>query len=235
MGMFDTFYGKIKCPICGEYHQFEEQTKDYDCVLADLELGDYIDKGNSTYIYKFQSYCEKEYKETKWFNGNIIIVKGQIVKFVNDDELKNIDTNKLKNIEDGLGRKLEYQERCKIGVGYNNESSIFGCTFENEKTNWNEHPKQIGDRLFALNNDWLITGTYKENLLEKKSDKCLGFYKIWFRENYVYKITNKLGDRIARVSKDCIELFYDNGYKTEWDSDNPNDYFIQSGCELIEI
>ena len=239
MGMFDTFYGKIKCPYCDKYHNFEEQTKSYDCMMDEFKLGDYIDKANATYVYPFDAYCEKNSKQ---FNGNIVIVKGQIVKIFNDHELKNIDINNFENIEEGLGWKLEYEERCKQGIGFNNDLRGFGhMRHRYEKVDWNEHPKKIGDRLFALNNDWLITAIYIEKFIEnedKENNKKAFMYsidKFHFKENYIYKITNKLGNRIARVTKNYIELMYDNGFKSKWDSQNPHDYFIQGNCELIKL
>ncbi len=50
MGMFDTFWGEYKCPACGNIVRFEEQTKDYYCVLEDFYLGDFIDRGNRNYF-----------------------------------------------------------------------------------------------------------------------------------------------------------------------------------------
>lgn len=235
MGMFDTFYGKIRCPYCGELHDFEEQTKSYECVMENFKLGDYIDRGNQTYIYPFEAVC---YKYKKLFKANIFIVKGQIVKFANEEfESKDININKLKNIEEGLGWKLDYQERCKQGIGYNNDFRAFGfIRHEYEKTNWKEHPKKIGNRLFALNNDWLITGVYKEIFNEdNKNSFMYELNRHQFDESYIYQVTNKLGNRIARVAKKYIQLMYDNGLKTKWDSDNPKAYFIQDGCKLEKI
>lgn len=234
MGMFDTFHGKIRCPQCGELHDFEEQTKSYNCVMEDFKIGDYIDKANENYIYPFDAYC---YKYKTSFTGSIIVVRGQIIKFVNTFELEQIkDINVLKNIEEGLGWRLDYEERCKQGVGYNNDTKAFGYVrYEYEQSNWQEHPKRAGDRLFALNNDWLITEVYKEILTNDKSNNCNYLYEGWYRDNYVYKVTDKLGDRMARVTETYIELYYDNGLKNNWDNENPHDYFIQYGCELINI
>lgn len=56
MGMFDTFWGEYKCPVCENIVRFEEQTKDYERILEDFYLGDYVDRGNRNYFYEFESY-----------------------------------------------------------------------------------------------------------------------------------------------------------------------------------
>jgi hypothetical protein len=233
MGMYDTFYGTIKCPHCGKQHKFEEQTKSYECVLENFLLGDYVDRGNRTYTYDFETWCDETNKK---FIGNIIVYKGQIVGFANENEIKNINMTKLANIEEGLGWKLDYEERCKKGIGINNDFRVFGIpryTYEDAK--FEEHPKKPGDTLIALNNNWLITEVYREILKEDKRNKCFDLYETWYRDNFVYRIAGKMGNRIARVTEDYIELMYDDGFKTEYDYENPHSYFIQWGCELVKI
>ena len=46
MGMFDTFLGTTQCPNCGSEVKLYEQTKNYECLMQDFKVGDYIDKGN---------------------------------------------------------------------------------------------------------------------------------------------------------------------------------------------
>ena len=43
MGVFDSFYIKIKCPKCGEVSLMECQTKDLSCLMMEYEVGDYVD------------------------------------------------------------------------------------------------------------------------------------------------------------------------------------------------
>ena len=63
MGCFDTFVGNIECPYCKEKIRFYEQSKNFECLMQDFKVGDYIDRGNANYFYKFKyqcSYCKKE-------------------------------------------------------------------------------------------------------------------------------------------------------------------------------
>ena len=232
MGMYDTFYGEITCPYCGEKHKFEEQTKDYNNMLNDFLLGDYIDdeKTDTTYIYSFDACC---YKYKRKFKGHIIIVNGQIVKFVNDYELKQIsDINKLKNIEKGLGHKLEYLERCKAGIGMNNEVANHGITlFKNEDINWNGKPKNIGDIIHTLGHNWTIKEVYKEVYIDKDT-----FYRAWHDENnYIYRVSGDLGNRIIKSTNYYTKVFYDKGFKKGFDTENTNNFYISQGCNLIKI
>ena len=73
--------GTINCPICKKNHIINIQEED-------------IHKLNLKYACPIYICCEntKEY-----FEGNIIIINGRIIKFVNNDELKDIDINELKN------------------------------------------------------------------------------------------------------------------------------------------
>jgi hypothetical protein len=64
MGMFDTIHVKppLVCPVCGaEVHHF--QTKEFDCVLANLRIGSVL-SGSSvmTGIVKDSLWCEACYK-----------------------------------------------------------------------------------------------------------------------------------------------------------------------------
>lgn len=42
MGMFDSIYLNIKCPLCKETSGMKAQTKDLDCYLKEYKLGDFV-------------------------------------------------------------------------------------------------------------------------------------------------------------------------------------------------
>ena len=225
MGMFDTIYGKVRCPRCGKLLEFEHQTKHYDCLLNNWSFGDYISKGNDrgSYLLKDIKCNRCDYN----FDVYMILVKGQIVKFVNNEDLKNEDIESLQNIEEGLSHIIEYQEQCRLGLGQ-----------AKEITNMIEHPKLVGDTIVVLNQNWTILEIYKERLM-KKND----FDELFFQNGFVYKVTNNLENRLIRVShnrflekdKGQYEVFYDNGFKIEYDLDYPNDFVIQTGCIIEKL
>lgn len=203
MGLFDTFYGKVKCPNCNETHYFQDQTKSFDCLMETLMLGDYIDKGNANYIYVAEGFCP--IKKTD-FNVNVVLRRGQIVNFLNDDEVKNINITKLENIEEGLGKKQLYLEECKIGLGLAQEKSIY------QENNY----LKIGDCIVALNNEWKIEEIYIEILDEsRKDEKSYNFCKCVYKDAYVYKVNGNLGKRYIRVDKNSMEVILEEKFEPQ--------------------
>ena len=228
MGMFDTIYGQVKCPHCNKMSKFESQIKEYECMLSNYTIGDYIEKGNVTSAGLIEKdwYCTSCKKP---FDVSIVFVRGQIIKFINNDELKEINVNNLENIEEGLGHRLEYEELCRQGIGY-----------AKELLNLAEHPKNIGSRIKVLNQEWLITDVYKENLITDEHSRVYSLHELWFEDGFVYKVTNKLGDRIIRASEQRVfkggyGVFYDKGDYKEYDHENPHNFIIQFGCELVKL
>jgi len=64
MGMFDTFYTTAKVERCPEGHKIQRgmgwQTKEYECGLHDLYLGDKVFKDDcSIWCYAYCLLCEK--------------------------------------------------------------------------------------------------------------------------------------------------------------------------------
>ena len=169
MGMFDTFYGDVKCPYCNEIHEFEEQTKSYDCTMSSLLLGDYIDKGNSNYVYEFKWWCDKD--RSKIFNVGVAIRRGQIVKYLVEDEIESTDIMKLENIEDGLGKRLLYERVCREANGY-----------PKEELDYELNPLVNGYKFIAFDVEWEVVRLYRTNDLFA-SGHIEYFYEIKSKEH----------------------------------------------------
>ena len=168
MGMFNTFYGEVKCPYCNEIHEFEEQTKSYDRLCDSLLLGDYIDKGNTNYIYDFNSYCENTNQK---FRIGIAIRRGQIVKYLVEDEIESVNIMNLENIEDGIGKRLQYEKVCREANGY-----------PKEELNYELNPLVNGYKFTAFGVEWEIVRLYRTNDLFA-SGHIEYFYEIKSKEH----------------------------------------------------
>jgi len=200
MGLFDTFYGEIKCPYCNETHEFEEQTKSYDCTMSSLLLGDYIDKGNSNYIYDFNSYCENTNQK---FRIGIAIRNGQIVKYLVEDEIESTDIMNLENIEDGIGKKLQYEKVCREANGY-----------PKEELSYELNPLINGYKFIAFDVEWEVIKLYRqhETFLFKDIEY---FYEIKSKEHglRIMRLTKSVWNSINIVTLELAnkyrELYFD--------------------------
>ena len=200
MGMFDTFYGEVKCPYCNEFHEFEEQTKSYDCSMSSLLLGDYIDKGNANYIYDFNSYCEKTNQK---FRIGIAIRRGQIVKYLVEDEIESTDIMNLENIEDGIGKRLQYEKVCREANGY-----------PKEELNYELNPLVNGYKFIAFGVEWEVIKLYRqhETFLFKDIEY---FYEIKSKEHglRIMRLTKSVWNSVNIVTLELAnkyrELFFD--------------------------
>ena len=200
MGMFDTFYGEVKCPYCNEIHEFKEQTKSYDCSMSSLLLGDYIDKGNSNYIYDFNSYCENTNQK---FRIGIAIRRGQIVKYLVEDEIESTDIMNLENIEDGIGKKLQYEKVCREANGY-----------PKEELSYELNPLINGYKFIAFDVEWEVIKLYRqhETFLFKDIEY---FYEIKSKEHglRIMRLTKSVWNSINIVTLELAnkyrELYFD--------------------------
>jgi len=200
MGLFDTFYGEIKCPYCNETHEFEEQTKSYDCTMSSLLLGDYIDKGNSNYIYDFNSYCENTNQK---FRIGIAIRNGQIVKYLVEDEIESTDIMNLENIEDGIGKKLQYEKVCREANGY-----------PKEELSYELNPLVNSYKFIAFGVEWEVVRLYRqhETFLFKDIEY---FYEIISKEHglRIMRLTKSVWNSINIVTLELAnkyrELYFD--------------------------
>lgn len=176
MGMYDTFVGKTKCPKCNEDVYISEQTKQYDCTLADIKVGDYIDKGNANYFYPCECICKHCGTRFGVYAG---IRRGQLIGYYTN--ISGLNINEMDNIEDGYTRKREYEEMCKNGYGP-----------EPGKVIYTKEPYKIGDIIHILNRDWTIKKIYKQEL--DKEDKSYQVNSLFFYNNWCYSVVDKDGN-----------------------------------------
>lgn len=220
MGMFDTIWGKIICTNCNKEFTFEEQTKEYDCLLENFYLGDYIDKGNANYFYKFKAWCPHCDHIEEWA---IAVKRGQIVGFylAKDATVELLDS--LSNIEDGYYRNLEYKEKCKKKLGFS-KSYLKVKNYE------------IGETINVLENDWVIDEIYKEILDESLEDSNL--FKYLMRNNVILKVHDKETERIIVIKERApAGVFLPTlEQKEHWEKEEYYTNFIKTrGTKVIRI
>ena len=221
MGCFDTFVGNVECPHCKEDTRFWEQTKNYDCLLQDFKVGDYIDKGNANYFYKFEYTCEHCKK-------NIIVYaairRGQLIGYYTG--VSNLNINSMGNIEENYQRNLEYKAMCKAGYGTDK------CIYEENKS------FDVGDTIHILGRDWMVETVFEERVNQNiGNEQLLNFYNIRFRENRCYKVhDNNNNKRMIIIRK--FEPTYVTGLIDQTECQYIDEYVAycgQIGTELVEI
>lgn len=180
-------------------------------------LGDYIDKANTRYQYNFEWYCD-DCKED--FKIHIFIHNGQVIKIVNNIEESKMTIDDLVNIEDEFQRKLDYKKCCELGVGYNiKKYNVMNTDI------WSDIPKNVGDKIFALNQEWEIISIGKEILITPKDSRLYVLHDIWYKDNFVYEVKSidENMNRIIRITEDYIRVFEVGNYE------------VQHGCERVEL
>ncbi len=225
MGMFDTFWGEYKCPACGNIVRFEEQTKDYERILEDFYLGDYVDRGNRNYFYEFESYCPKCHTA---HDISLAIRRGQYVGIYFKYEADEIDIMDLDNIEDGYQRNRDFDKMCEKKIGH-----------ESIKKRDALEQKHVGEYIGALRTQWKIEEVYKEELKELSCKGSTFFY----RDNFIYRVSSGSVRRIIAVYKHNflheLNVFVredDLEQKDNWSDDEHNSrYILQHGCKLVRI
>ena len=220
MGCFDTFVGTVECPHCKEKTQFDEQTKNYECLLQDFKIGDYIDKGNANYFYEFKYPCEHCKKNITIYAA---IRRGQLIGYYTG--VSNLDINSMENIEEGCQRNIEYKMMCDSGYG------IDKCIYEQNKV------FDIGDTIHILDRDWIVEGVFKERVKQNIDNELLGLYNCIFKKNQCYKVHDNNGNKrmiiTRKYSPTYITGLIDQGRYQ--DIDGYVAFCGQIGTELIEI
>ena len=221
MGCFDTFVGTVECPHCKEKTQFDEQTKNYECLLQDFKIGDYIDKGNANYFYEFEYPCE-HCKENITIYATIR--RGQLIGYYTD--VSNLDINSMENIEEGYQRNIEYKMMCDSGYG------IDKCIYEENKV------FDIGDTIQILDREWTVEGVFKERVKQNiDNEGLLGFYNCIFKENQCYKVHDNNGNKRMIITRKYAPT-YITGLIDQGEYQDIDGYVAfcgQIGTELIEI
>ncbi len=233
MGMFDTFWGTYTCPCCNREVKFEEQTKEYENVLADFLLGDYIDKGNRNYFYDFIyecPYCDMSSELS------IAVRNGQYVGVYYTEEAKKIDIMKLRNIEDGYQRNRDYDKLCIEKLGRDDAGYIEGELVG----------KNVGDTLTVLRTDWKVLDVFKEELSDEFNDEEKSTWKKFFyRPSFIYRakadgVYRIIAERKHHFGSSHYFYVYEDGFdqlnlKEYYDEKNIHRYKIQDGCKLVAV
>ena len=221
MGCYDTFIGTIECPHCKENTSFYEQSKDYGCFMQDFKIGDYIDKGNANYFYKFTYPCQYCKEDVTIYAA---VRRGQLIGYYTD--VSDLDINTMENIEENYQRKLEYRAMCEIGYGtdeYVDEvnKSIF-----------------IGDTIHVLGRDWIVEAVFEERVKQDISNKRrLNIYNIFFKKNRCYKVHDKDGNKRMIITREFEPIYVTGlvGQTEHHDVDKYVAFCDQIGTELVKI
>ena len=221
MGCFDTFVGNVECPHCKEDTRFLKQTKNYDRLLQDFKVGDYIDKGNANYFYEFEYPCEYCKKNITIYAA---IRRGQLVGYYTD--VSNLNINSMENIEENYQRNLEYKAMCKVGYGTDK------CIYEENKS------FAVGDIIHILGRDWIVETVFEERVKQNiDNELLLDFYNFRFSNNRCYKVHDSNGNKRMIITREYAPTYItglidQTGYQ---DIDEYVAYCGQIGTELVEI
>lgn len=215
MGCYDSFVGEIECPRCKNTIAFDEQTKNYECLMRCFKVGDYIDKANESYFYKFEYPCKCCNEIVSVYAA---IVKGQLVGYYTN--IDNLDIRHMSNIEENYQRNLEYRNMCEAGYGcdkcFYNKDNLF----------------DVGDVIHTLGRDWIVEDIYEERIQNTDDEKLLRFYNFLFCENRVYKVHDDNDNKRLIVSRDTQLTQI---VKTIDSYGEGQEYKSQLGTDLIHV
>lgn len=223
MSCFDTFVGEITCINCEKQFKFMEQTKEFDCCMKDLLLGDYICDEDKSFFYPFTYICPHCGQKQEWV---IAIKNGQIVSFFDKERAKEKDLlKKLKNIERNYARNAEYRKRQISLLGEDTHTSTI-CFDEDDICTLDI---RVGKIVTVFDNNWVIESIYKEELNDKEDEPSLsgmarGFLESLSKKTLICKVHNQ--DFVERYLI-LIDLYYPTlkrGIISEYDSSKIEEY-----------
>lgn len=220
MGCFDEFVGSVECPHCKQLMDFYEQTKNYDCVMQDFKVGDYIDKGNVNYFYDFEYPCPYCKESVTVYAA---IRRGQLIGYYTD--ISKLDIHRMKNIEENYQRNIEFKMMCETGYGLDK------YLYENDKY------FNIGDMIHILDRDWIVESVFEERVKKDiENERLLNFYNCMFKKNKCYLVHDNNNERRMIIIRENSPTYVTGliGY-TGHDTDNFIAYYGQIGTEIVEL
>lgn len=223
MGLFDTFWGSYKCDSCKTIFKFQEQTKDYENLLEDFYLGDYIDRGNRNYFYDFEYECPI----CKAVNNiSIAIRRGQYVDVISTKAAETTNILEIDNIEDGYQRNRDYEKKCNDKLGWDERARVEVL-----------EQRHVGEFLEALGTSWKIEEVYMEKIRDDVGDIA----KLFYGENFVYRVSDSEIIRIIKESEHMSRIYvkvYEDSIANNTETietDDANHYSVSKDCILKRV
>lgn len=218
MGMFDTFVGSVVCPHCGNETHFSEQTKNYECLLQDFKVGDYVDKADENYFYEFNYPCMHCKQDINIYAG---IRRGQLVGYYTN--VDDINVNELSNVEENHQRNIEYRMMCITGYGFEQSDysvdSLIG----------------VGDVIHVLDRDWKVKVVYEEQIRKgEDNNKLLQFWIRRFKRNRCYQVQDTEGNERLIVVREHEPVFV-TGLPGCADGNPYSVYVGQLGTDIVKV
>lgn len=241
LSCFDTFVGEINCIKCGKKYKFEEQTKEFDCCMRELLLGDYICDSNRSFFYPFSYTCPNCGQTQEWV---IAIKNGQIVSFFDKERTKEKDLlKKLHNIEKNYARNVIYRKReiCLLGEDTRSSTICFdedgyGSTFD----------IGINKMITVFGEKWVIEAIYKVELNDEEDEPTLtgparNFMQDLQKKTLVCKVHNcNLVERFLILTDLYFPMLkrpsiydYDSSTVNKYEEDDY--YVIPNHCHLTMV
>lgn len=90
MGMFDSIYSQLRCPVCGAKELQEVQTKQFECALSRYVVGDMVDQAPTGDVWLAERWmcrtCHEERDDTTLHPAFVHLVDGFILEVTQEDK-----------------------------------------------------------------------------------------------------------------------------------------------------